>query len=189
MERRRTSHLSASEDSCDSALTRTDEITQRKSLSNNLALYDACYVAVERLTHSTYVKRVLLLISDGQDNSSHYKLDDVRHLLRESDVVLYSIRIADPIQLTGKAGAKVRHALEGLADVTGGKAFYPSKEVEFDETFQRIGLVLRHQYSIGYRPSNFTRDGKWHHVKVKIMAPNGAPHLTVRSRAGYFATH
>jgi Ca-activated chloride channel family protein len=152
------------------------------------ALYDACYLGVERLTGGTYPKRVVLLISDGQDNNSHYNFDEVRNLLRESDVVFYSIGIADPIQLAGKAGAKVRYALEGLADVTGGKAFFPSNEAQMDEIFERIALELRHQYSIGYRPQNFTGDGKWHRIRVRVNPPNGTAHLSVRSRAGYYAT-
>jgi Ca-activated chloride channel homolog len=151
------------------------------------ALYDACYLGVERLTGGTYPKRVLLLISDGQDNNSHYNFDEVRSLLRESDVVFYSIGIADPIQLTGKAGARVRYALEGLAEITGGKAFFPSNEAQMDEIFERIALELRRQYSIGYRPQNFAGDGKWHRIRVRVNPPNGTAHLSVRSRAGYYA--
>lgn len=152
------------------------------------ALYDACYLGVERLTGGIYPKRVLLLISDGEDNNSRYNLDEVRHLLRESDVVLYSIGIADRIQLTGKAGAQVRATLEGLAKFTGGKVSYPSNAVEMDKIFERIALELRHQYSIGYRPRNFAGDGKWHRIKVKVIAPSGTAHLSVRSKAGYYAT-
>jgi Ca-activated chloride channel homolog len=151
------------------------------------AMYDACYLGVDRLTRGTYPKRVLLLISDGQDNNSRYKFDEVRRLLRESDVVLYSIGIAAPIQLTGKAGARVRHTLEGLAGITGGKAFYPSKSSEMYEVFEQIALELRHQYSIGYRPQKFLRDGRWHTIKVKVNAPAGTAHLHVRSRTGYYA--
>ncbi len=152
------------------------------------ALYDACYLGVEKLKCGAYPKRVLLLISDGQDNNSRYNLDEVLHLLRESDVVLYSIAIADPIQLTGKAGAKVRYALKGLAEITGGRAFFPSNGAEMGEIFERIALELRHQYSMGYRPQHFTGDRKWHRIRVKVNPPNGTAHLSVRSRAGYYAT-
>jgi len=152
------------------------------------ALYDACYLGVERLTGGTYPKRVLLLISDGQDNNSHYDLDEVRHLLRESDVVLYSIGVASPIQLSGKAGSHVRHALEGLAEVTGGRAFFVSNGAQMDEVFEWIALELRRQYSIGYRPQNFSYDRRWHRIRVRVMPPNGYPPLSVRSRAGYYAT-
>ena len=151
------------------------------------ALFDACYVAVERLSRGAYSKRVLLLISDGQDNNSRYGLSETRQLLRESEVMVYSIGIADPIQLTGKAGARIRHTLEGLAEITGGKAFYPRHAEKMDETFEEIALELRSQYSIGYRPRDFTSDGKWHRIKVKVSPPSGTNHLSVRSRAGYYA--
>ena len=152
------------------------------------ALYDACYLGVDRLARGAYPKRVLLLISDGQDNNSHYNFDEVRRLLRESDVVFYSIGIADPIQLAGKAGARVRYALEGLAEITGGKAFFPSNEAQMDEIFEQIALELRHQYSIGYRPQHFSSDRKWHRIRVRVNPPNGTAHLSVRSRSGYYAT-
>jgi Ca-activated chloride channel family protein len=151
------------------------------------ALYDACYLGVERLGRGAYPKRVLLLISDGQDNNSHYNLNEVRHLLRESDVVLYSIGIADLVQLHGKAGAQVRAALEGLAGLTGGRTFYPSNSTEMDEAFEQIALELRHQYSIGYRPRNFAGDGKWHRIKVRVSTPAASKHLSIHTKAGYYA--
>jgi Ca-activated chloride channel homolog len=151
------------------------------------ALYDACYLGVERLKHGSYSKRVLLLISDGQDNESRYNLDQARRMLRESDAVLYSIGVADPIALTGKAGARVRATLDGLAEVAGGRAFYPSNTAEMDQVCERIAIEIRHQYSIGYRPHNFLGDGKWHHIKVKVRAPIGTAHVFVRTREGYYA--
>ena len=151
------------------------------------ALYDACYLGVETLTGGAYPKRVLLLISDGQDNNSQYDFDEVRRLLRESDVTVYSIGIAAPIQLSGKAGSQIRRAMEGLADVTGGRAFFVSNEAQMDEVFDRIALELRHQYSIGYRPQNFSNDRKWHRIRVKVASPNRSEHLLVRSREGYYA--
>jgi Ca-activated chloride channel homolog len=78
--------------------------------------------------------------------------------------------------------------LDELTSVTGGKAFYPSTDVEMDEIFERIALELRHQYSIGYTPKDFQPDGKWHKVKVRVKPPRGLPRLTVRNREGYYAT-
>ena len=106
------------------------------------ALYDACYLGVEKLTTSSYAKHALLLISDGEDNNSRYMLDQVRKLLRESDVTVYSIGIADLINLTGKAGARARAALEGIEGMTGGRAFYPSSGAGMDATFEQIAIEL-----------------------------------------------
>ena len=80
-----------------------------------------------------------------------------------------------------------RLALEELASASGGKAFFPRNLEQMDEAFERIALELRHQYSIGYRPANFTADGKWHRVKVKVTPPIEPKHLFVRSAEGYYA--
>ncbi len=151
------------------------------------ALYDACYLGVEKVTRGAHQKRAVLLISDGQDNNSRYTFSELRRLLKESDVVVYSIGIlggSDPGSALGMHGQSL---LDELSAVSGGKAFFPNTAAEMDEIFERIALELRHQYSIGYRPSNFVNDGKWHKLKVKVTPPRGLPRLFVRSREGYYA--
>lgn len=151
------------------------------------ALYDACYLGVEKVTRGAHQKRAVLLISDGQDNNSRYTFKELRRLLKESDVVVYSIGIlggSDPGSALGMYGQGI---LDELSAVSGGKAFFPNTAAEMDEIFERIALELRHQYSIGYRPTNFVNDGKWHKLKVKVAPPRGLPRLFVRSREGYYA--
>lgn len=151
------------------------------------ALYDACYLGVEKVTRGAHQKRAVLLISDGQDNNSRYTFSELRRLLKESDVVVYSIGIlggSDPGSALGMHGQSL---LDELSAVSGGKAFFPNTAAEMDEIFERIALELRHQYSIGYRPANFVNDGKWHKLKVKVTPPRGLPRLFVRSREGYYA--
>ena len=129
-----------------------------------------------------------LLITDGRETSSRHSLKEVHSLLAESDLLVYSICILDRIQLTGKAGAHVQNTLNRLSDVTGGRAFYPENVSQMDEVFDQIALELRHQYSIGYKPQDFTSDGQWHRLKIKVEPPKGYSHLVVRSRDGYFAS-
>ena len=155
---------------------------------HNTALYDACYLGVERVTRGTHQKKALLIISDGQDNASRYNFKEVRRLMKESDVVIYSVGIMDGRDASSSEGMQGQAFLDELSGVTGGKSFYPSSAVEMDEIFERIALELRHQYSIGYTPDGFTPDGKWHRVKVKVKPPRGLPRLTVRHREGYYAT-
>jgi len=154
---------------------------------NNTALYDACYLGVERVQRGTHPKRALLLISDGQDNNSRYTFNELRRVLKESDVVLYAIGILGGGDVGSSLGMEGQGILDELAGVSGGKAFYPRTAAEMDDIFEQIALELRHQYSIGYRPPNFVNDGKWHHIKVKITPPRGLPRLFVRSKEGYFA--
>jgi Ca-activated chloride channel family protein len=151
------------------------------------ALYDACYLGVERVTRGVHPKRAILVISDGQDNSSRYTFTELRKMLKETDVLIYAIGILDKgspseLDVSGQA------ILDELASVSGGKAFFPNTGAEMNEIFERIAIELRHQYSIGYKPSNFTNNGSWHRIKVKVQPPRGLPHLYVRAKEGYYAT-
>lgn len=154
---------------------------------NNTALYDACYLGVEKVQRGAHPKRALLLISDGQDNDSRYTFSEVRRLLKESDVVLYGIGILSGNDAGSGLGMEGQGILDELANVSGGKAFFPRTAAEMDDIFEQIALELRHQYSIGYKPPNFVNDGKWHHIKVKVTPPRGLPRLFVRSKDGYYS--
>jgi Ca-activated chloride channel family protein len=154
---------------------------------NNTALYDACYLGVERVQRGAHPKRALLLISDGQDNNSRYTFNELRRVLKESDVVLYAIGILGGSDVGSSLGMEGQSILDELAGVSGGKAFYPRSSAEMDDIFEQIALELRHQYSIGYRPPNFVNDGKWHRIKVKLSPPRGLPRLFPRYKEGYFA--
>ena len=154
---------------------------------NNTALYDACYLGVEKVQRGLHPKRALLLISDGQDNNSRYTFNELRRLLKESDVVLYGIGILSGGDAGSDLGMAGQGILDELANVSGGKAFFPRSPLEMDDIFEQIALELRHQYSIGYKPSNFSNDGKWRKIKVKVTPPRGLPRLFVRSKEGYYA--
>jgi Ca-activated chloride channel homolog len=167
------------------ALLRKLTLVQPK---NNTALYDAVYLGTERVTRGTHQKKALLVISDGQDNSSRFNFGEVRRFIRESDVVIYSVGIIDRGDSSSSLGLQGQSFLDELSSVTGGKSFYPQTNVEMDEIFERIALELRHQYSVGYIPNNFQLDGKWRKVRVRVKPPRGMPRLTVRGREGYYAT-
>lgn len=154
---------------------------------NNTALYDACYLGVEKVQRGTHPKRALLLISDGQDNNSRYTFNELRRLLKESDVTLYGVGILSGSDGGSQLGMEGQGILDELASVSGGKAFFPRSSAEMDDIFEQIALELRHQYSIGYKPVNFSNDGRWHKIKVKVTPPRGLPRLFVRSKDGYYA--
>jgi Ca-activated chloride channel homolog len=171
--------------------TRDPNLIQR-SLTNikphgDTALFDAVRLGVEKVARGTHPKRALLLISDGDENHSRYTFKEVRRMLAESDATLYSVWVWNGTLLASKAGARIRNTLNGLSEVTGGRAFYPSSSVQMEQVFDQIAVELRHQYSIGYRPTNFVDDGRWHHVSVKVAPSASDSHLVVRSRRGYFA--
>ena len=149
------------------------------------ALFDAIRLGVERVAKGDYPRHALLLISDGDENSSRYTFKEVRRVLEESDAVLYSICVLDNIRLASKAGLRIQTIMDGLSRVTGGRVFYSGTKM--DEAFYQIALELRHQYSIGYHPTNFANDRQWHRVKVRVTPSGKDARLVVRSRAGYYA--
>ncbi len=151
------------------------------------ALYDAVYLGVEKVQRGTHPKRALVVISDGQDNSSRYTFNNLRRLLKESDVTVYGVGILSGSDAGSSLGMEGQGILDELSGVSGGKAFFPRSGAEMDDIFEQIALELRHQYSIGYKPNNFTGDGKWHKIKVKVNPPRGLPRLSVRSKEGYYA--
>ena len=167
------------------ALLRKLTLVQTKG---STALYDACYLGIERVTRGTRQKKAMLIISDGQDNASRYNFGEVRRLMKESDVTVYAVGIMDGRDAGSAMGMQGQSFLDELTSVTGGKSFYPQTDVEMDEIFERIALELRHQYSIGFTPKDFTPDGKWHKVKTKVKPPRGISRLTVRTREGYYAS-
>jgi Ca-activated chloride channel homolog len=150
----------------------------------NTAFYDGVYLAAERVQRGTYPKRVVLVISDGQDNNSRYTFNELRKALKESDVAIYSIGIEESGGSLALEGSAI---LDEISGVSGGKAFYPRSGAEMDDIFEQIALELRHQYSIGYKPAKFVPNGLWHKIKVKVSPPRGLPRLFVRSKEGYFA--
>jgi Ca-activated chloride channel family protein len=151
----------------------------------NTAFYDGVYLATERVQRGTYPKRAVLVISDGQDNNSRYTFNDLRKMLKESDVTIYSVGIEE--SGSGSLALEGSGTLDEISGVSGGKSFFPRTSAEMDDIFEQIALELRHQYSIGYRPPDFVNNGKWHRIKVKVTPPRGMPRMSVRSKEGYFA--
>ncbi len=150
------------------------------------ALYDAAYIGVEKVRRGRHSRKAILLISDGQDNNSRYSFKELKQLVKESDVQIYAIGITNvfsgrDLDIDGQV------ILEEITRLTGGRAFFPNNDAELSEVISRIGLELRHQYSIGYEPTGVAADGKWHKLKVRLNAPKGMPSLTVRTREGYYA--
>lgn len=148
----------------------------------NTALYDGVALGIEALAQGRYPKRALLVISDGEDNRSRHTLNQITRKLHESGITIYSILIGMPLPRT--SGPAI---MDQLATASGGKFFFPNNGEAMNEDFAEIALELRHQYSVGYIPTNHVRDTRWHRIKVMVAPPAGSPHLVVRSRKGYYA--
>jgi VWFA-related protein len=124
-------------------------------------------------------RRAMVVVSDGDDNSSDHTLGQALELSQKADVVVYTI--STNISRTETEGDKV---LRYLAAETGGLAFFPFKVEDLSQSFENIANELRHQYSIFYRPEPLKTDGLYHTVTVRVKDRKG---MVVRARKGYYA--
>jgi Ca-activated chloride channel homolog len=145
------------------------------------ALYDAIAMGLERLRTASRDKKALIAISDGGDNASRLKLDHVMNLAERSSAVIYTVGVFDEDDPDQNPGV-----LKRLAQATGGEAFLPHKLGEVTAICERIAHDIRHQYTIGYVPSNPARDGSYRTIRVRART-EGQGKLTVRTRTGYLA--
>jgi len=150
------------------------------------ALLDAIYMGVSKMREAKYPKKALLIISDGGDNHSRYTEGEIKALVKEADVMVYAIGIYDRYFPTEEE--RLGPALLGeITELTGGRAFTVENPNDLADVATKIGVELRNQYVLGYRPSKVVRDGKWRKIKVKLLPPKGLPPLRVYARTGYYA--
>jgi len=151
------------------------------------AMYDSVYLGLEKLKEGSNPKKALLLITDGEDNRSRYTFQNVKEFVKEQDVQIYGIGIVDEWNSQLSAGHTGRAMIEELADLTGGRAFFPDSVYELEDICTKIAVELKNQYVIGYHSTNGAKDGKWRKLQVKVNPPKGIEHLNVRAKSGYYA--
>jgi len=150
------------------------------------SLLDAIYMGMDKMHEARHPKKALLIISDGGDNRSRYTDSEIKSLVKEADVEIYAIGIYDGLNSTTEE-ARGPYLLAEITEATGGRTFPINDVSELTDVATKIGVELRNQYVLGYRPKNTARDGKWRKVKVKLNAPKGLPPLNVHAKTGYYA--
>jgi len=150
------------------------------------ALLDAIYMGISKMRQAKYAKKALLIISDGGDNHSRYTEGEIKSLVKEADVMIYAIGIYDRYAsaMEERLGPQL---LSDITELTGGRAFTVDNPNDLGDVATKIGVELRNQYVLGYRPNKVVRDGKWRKIKVKLLPPKGLPPLRVYARTGYYA--
>jgi Ca-activated chloride channel homolog len=153
------------------------------------ALLDAIYLGLSQMRGAHNAKRALLIISDGGDNHSRYNEDDIRNFLKEADCQLYAIGIFDPIGIRARTPEELNgpSMLTELTEMSGGRVFPVTNLNELPDIAMKIGMELRNQYVLGYKPSDAKHDGTWRKIKVKLRPPKGLPPLRVYAKTGYYA--
>jgi len=153
------------------------------------ALLDAIYLGLSQLRGAHNAKRALLIISDGGDNHSRYSESDIKRLVKESDSQLYAIGIFDPLGYRNRSPEELNgpSLLSEITDMTGGRVFAVENLNDLPDIAAKIGMELRNQYVLGYRPSNKNHDARWRKIKIKLRPPKGLPPLNIFARTGYYA--
>jgi Ca-activated chloride channel family protein len=150
------------------------------------ALLDAVYMGLRKMKSAIYSKKAILIISDGGDNHSRYTEGELKSAVKESDVMVYAVGIFERSSATEEE-RQGPALLTDIAEITGGRAFTLENTVDLPALTRRIGMELRTQYVLAYRPENPPRDGKWHKITVKLKIPKKLPFLQAKSRTGYYA--
>lgn len=150
------------------------------------ALLDAIYLGIQNMKKTKYQRKALLIVSDGGDNHSRYSEIDVRSLVKEADVLIYSIGIFDA-DFRSEEERLGPELLSEISLVTGAASFTLDNPNDLPEIMCRIAMELRNQYVFGYRPNTSKRDGKYRKIKVKLILPRGISALHAQARAGYYA--
>src|SRR5467141_3169793 len=153
------------------------------------ALLDAVYLGLSQMRGAHNAKRALLIISDGGDNHSRYNENDVKNFLKEADCQLYAIGIYDPIGIRSRTAEELNgpSLLSEMTEMTGGRVFPVANVGDLPDIAAKIGMELRNQYVLGYKPNNAQRNGIWRKIKVKLKPPKGLPPLNVFAKTGYYA--
>jgi Ca-activated chloride channel homolog len=176
-----------------SAFTNSVEDLQSRMMltspKGRTALLDAIYLGLSQMRGARNSKRALLILSDGGDNHSRYNENDIKRLVKEADTQLYAIGIFDPLGYRNRTPEELNgpSLLSEVTEMTGGRVFAVENLNDLPDIASKIGMELRNQYVLGYRPSNKAHDARWRKIKIKLRAPKGLPPLNVYSKTGYYA--
>jgi VWFA-related protein len=148
------------------------------------AMRDALALGLDHLRgHSKKDKKVLVVITDGNDNSSDISLEQLLRQAHDSEVLIYSVGLLNEEEAREARSAK--RALKSLADASGGLDYYPKSLSDVQEITPRVAREIRNQYILGYTSSNQVFDGSFRQIRVTVT---GFGRPTVRTRNGYYAT-
>jgi len=148
-------------------------------------LYDAVYLAAREKLGPEVGRKAIILVSDGVDAGSRVSEKEALEAAHRANTMVYAIGIADPDYYWRVAGRSYGGSgtLKKMAEETGGRAIFPSGPEKLREAFEQIAAELRTQYTLGYTPTNRTRDGRFRKIEIKVK-PRG---LQVQARRGYYA--
>lgn len=151
------------------------------------AMLDAVYLALSKLRSARYERKAILILSDGGDNASRYKLREIKSMAQESDAQIYAIGLFETFFFNTIEEKLGKGWLSEITDATGGRTIAVDNRGKVPEAAATISRAMRNQYVLGYRPSG-TADDKWRKIKV-LLTSTDERSLRAYYRQGYFAVH
>ncbi len=165
-------------------LKKLEEALQRYQTKGGTAMRDAISMSMDYTKDKAKRdKKVLVVVTDGNDNTSNMNLEDLVRKAQQSGVLIYSIGILSEEE--PREARKAKRALHDLALASGGMDYYPKDLEEVDRITPEVAHEIRNQYTLAYTPTNLALDGTFRKITVTVNAPG---HPTVRARNGYYAT-
>jgi len=161
------------------------EALERIDSRGSTAFYDAVIGSLDHLKKGTKDKKVLLVITDGEDNASRKNLAQTVQEAQKSDALIYTVGLLS--QESKRSAKRARQALNELSTATGGLAFFPEDARDTEAICTQIAHDIRNQYTLAYYPTNTAKDGSFRSVHVDVAPPHGHGRVTVRTRTGYYA--
>ena len=168
-----------------SSIPELKEALERIDSRGSTALYDAIIGSLDHLKKASKDKRVLLVVTDGEDNSSHNSLEKTLREIQKTDTVIYTIGLLGDEKRKEKNNAM--RALKHIAEASGGLAFFPESVDDVHSICEQVAHDIRNQYTLAYYPTNTKKDGTFRAVSVQVIPPHGRGKLVARTRNGYYA--
>jgi len=168
-----------------SSIPELKEALERIDSRGSTALYDAIIGSLDHLKKGVKEKKVLLIVTDGEDNTSRNSLEKTLREIQKTPTVIYTIGLLG--QENKRSAKNARKALTEIAQASGGLSFFPENVDDVHAICEQVAHDIRHQYTLAYYPSNGTRDGTFRTVHVDVIPPRGHGKLVARTRNGYYA--
>lgn len=172
------------------------EAVRRLRAGGGTVLYDGVYEAAKKMMNvrapaGQSVRKLLVVLSDGEDTVSNRTREEALDMAQRADLTVFCISTNTGLPEAGDRRSLERPALESwgdkvlrrFAEETGARAFFPFKVEDLAQSFEEIGTELRHQYSLGYTPTNIARDGGFRKITIAASRKDAK----VRARRGYYA--
>lgn len=168
------------------------KILLTEKIEGNTGVYDAMDKGFEKISKSRFEKKVLLVISDGEDNNSNKGFGKINKLTREhSNVLIYQLNIVSSANELGSLEAMQSGSFfETLTETTGGRIFYPKNRGQAIIAFEMLAEELKNQYVIGFSAESAAREKNWREVKVNLNLPkeakSDAGKVVLRAQKGFY---